>query len=175
MLVALSQDGPLLKGIFLLVLAVAGNFIAETLGCETQSLLTNNMYAKQFIIVAMIYFATAYSSTSVVDPAHHMKQTLFIWALFLMFTKMNVEFTVAVFGVLIMLYVSHQYMDFYNKTKQHEKYNRVAVMADGLEKVAFVLLLVGFGLYANKQWHEHRKTFSPLKFIFGVKTCASLR
>ena len=30
-----------MKGIFLLILAVAGNFVAETLGCKTQKLFIN--------------------------------------------------------------------------------------------------------------------------------------
>ena len=41
----------IIKGIFLLILAVAGNFVAETLGCKTQKLLSNNMLSKHIIIV----------------------------------------------------------------------------------------------------------------------------
>ena len=33
----------LIKGIFLLILAVSGNFVAETLGCKSQKLLTENI------------------------------------------------------------------------------------------------------------------------------------
>ena len=39
------------KGIFLLILAVVSNFIAETMGCKTQKLLNNNMIAKHFVIL----------------------------------------------------------------------------------------------------------------------------
>ena len=41
----------LITGIFLLILAVSGNFIAETLGCKTQKLLSENMFAKNIIII----------------------------------------------------------------------------------------------------------------------------
>ena len=45
-------------GVFLLLLAVSGNFIAETLGCKVQKLLTNNMYAKNIIIILITYFSS---------------------------------------------------------------------------------------------------------------------
>ena len=44
----------IIKGIFLLILAVAGNFVAETLGCKTQKLLSNNMLSKHIIIILTI-------------------------------------------------------------------------------------------------------------------------
>ncbi len=44
------SDSDTIKGIFLLILGVSGNFVAETLGCKTQKLLSENMFAKHFII-----------------------------------------------------------------------------------------------------------------------------
>ena len=35
-----------IKGIFLLILAVSGNFVAETFGCRTQQFLRENMDCK---------------------------------------------------------------------------------------------------------------------------------
>ena len=46
----------LTEAFFLLFLAVAGNFIAETLGCETQYYLSHNIYLKQLVLLLMIYF-----------------------------------------------------------------------------------------------------------------------
>ena len=51
-----------MKGIFLLILAVAGNFVAETLGCKTQKLLSENMLAKQVVILLILYFAIDFTS-----------------------------------------------------------------------------------------------------------------
>ena len=51
----------IIKGIFLLILAVAGNFVAETLGCKTQKLLSNNMYAKHVVLLTTIYFCINYT------------------------------------------------------------------------------------------------------------------
>ena len=43
--------------IFLIITAVGGNFLAETLSCQSQALLSNNMYAKNILIVLLIYFS----------------------------------------------------------------------------------------------------------------------
>ena len=43
-------------GLFLLILSVSGNYIAETLSCSTRYILTHNMLAKQIMILFMIYF-----------------------------------------------------------------------------------------------------------------------
>mgnify|MGYP003332446493 CR=1 FL=1 len=41
----------LTTGLFLLFLAVGGNYMGETLGCQTQKILTENMYVKQLFII----------------------------------------------------------------------------------------------------------------------------
>ena len=90
-----------LKGVFLLVLAVAGNFIAETLGCKTQKLLSENMFAKHFISIFILYFAIGFvNSDSPQHPVTVMQTAAVIYTLFLLFTKMNLTFTLIVFLLL---------------------------------------------------------------------------
>ena len=48
-------DKNIIKGIFLIILAEYGNFVADTVGCNTQKFLSDNILAKQFIIVIIIY------------------------------------------------------------------------------------------------------------------------
>ena len=49
-------------GIFLLIIGVGGNFIAETMNCQIQKVLTKNMYAKNFVLFVIIYFSLDFSS-----------------------------------------------------------------------------------------------------------------
>ena len=44
----------IIKGVFLIILAVC-EFIAETLSCQTQKLLSDNMAAKHLITFLIIY------------------------------------------------------------------------------------------------------------------------
>ena len=41
-------DKNIIKGIFLIILAEYGSFVAETVGCGTQRFLSENILAKQF-------------------------------------------------------------------------------------------------------------------------------
>ena len=72
-----------IKGIFLLVLAVAGNFVAETLGCKTQKLLSENMYAKHMVILLILYFAIGFTGGDIPQhPSVVLKMALGIYVLF---------------------------------------------------------------------------------------------
>ena len=74
----------IMKGILLLVLAVAGNFVAETLGCKTQKLLSENMFVKQTIIFIIVYFVINFTnSDDSVHPLKILKTTLSIYILFI--------------------------------------------------------------------------------------------
>ena len=44
----------IIKSIFLMLLAISGGYVAQTLGCKTQNLLTNNLYVKHIVII-MLY------------------------------------------------------------------------------------------------------------------------
>lgn len=67
-----------IKGLFLLILAVAGNFVAETLGCKTQKLLSENMLAKHFVIILILYFAIDFTSEKLNTPFDTFKLALFL-------------------------------------------------------------------------------------------------
>ena len=49
----------IIKSIFLLLLAISGGYVAQTLGCKTQKLLTENMYVKHIVILLVIYFTSS--------------------------------------------------------------------------------------------------------------------
>ena len=48
----------IIKSIFLMLLAISGGYVAQTLGCKTQNLLTNNLYVKHIVIIMLIYFTS---------------------------------------------------------------------------------------------------------------------
>jgi len=64
----------IMNGVLLLILAISGNFIAETLGCKTQKLLTENMLAKHVVILFIIYFSLGFASESNPNPIDFIKK-----------------------------------------------------------------------------------------------------
>ena len=58
-----STKFTIIQGIFLLIVAVSGNFVAETMSCQTQKLLSENMYVKNAVIILIVYFSLGFASS----------------------------------------------------------------------------------------------------------------
>ena len=177
----------LISGIFLLILAVCGNFIAETLGCKTQKLLSKNMIAKNIIVILLIYFVIGFTSKNKKDtPLHIIIKSLLIWIFFLIFTKMNIVFTLISFSLLIILLFLKDYIEYYNyhlnieknENKQKELKNKISILYLTIKILIFIFLiiiLIIFILYFSKQYKDHSKNFSYITFILGKPECNSLK
>ena len=59
-----------IRGVFLLILAIAGGFTAETLGCRSRRLLSNNMIVKHVVSVFILYFSIGIFSKTQVHPSN---------------------------------------------------------------------------------------------------------
>jgi len=164
-----------MKGIFLLILAVAGNFVAETLGCKTQKLLSENMLAKHFVIILILYFAIDFTSVQSNTPLDTLKLAIIIYVLFILFTKMSIEFTVIVFLMLALTYGISSYINYY---KENDKKNSIIKKLEDIRRLLYVsmtgLTLLGFVLYFIRQRKDYSKNWSTTKFIFGTRKCKSL-
>lgn len=165
-----------INGVFLLILAVAGNFIAETLGCRTQKLLTENMMAKHLITFMILNFAIGFTnSDNDIHPFSILTLSAIIYVLFILFTKMNMYFTIAVFGLLFILYNLSSFLSYYKTTTPD---NLVLIRSiESSQSILFtmvpLLIVLGSILYYMKQYKDHGKNWSSIKFFFGVNKCSS--
>ena len=165
-----------IKGIFLLILGVSGNFVAETLGCKTQKLLTENMLAKQAVIFMIIYFALDFGADSSQSPLKNIAVTIGIYILFLMFTKMNIYFTLSAFALLVLVYFINSNINFYNNDSKQKKLVKDLEMTKTLLYYLIIgLIIPGFIIYYLEQRKDYGKNCDSLKFIFGVTNCESLK
>lgn len=162
-------------GVFLLLLAVSGNFIAETLGCKIQKLLSTNMYAKNTIILLITYFSLGISNgDNIVSPTENMKNALLIWASFIIFNKMNKVFTLIAFSLLTIKLLIHNYIEYYKRTGNINKANELEKYYNNLFKLNIGVIISGFIIYFMKQYKEYNKNFNIIKFLFGTLKCKSL-
>jgi len=166
----------IIKGIFLLILAISGNFIAEILSCPTQRLLTNNMYAKHTITLLILYFTTGFiqDKDTPLHPYDSFKICILTYLLFLLFTRMNIHFTIATFIIIALIYINYTFLNFYKKKESHKTY--IIKLHEKINSILFtimyILIAIGFILYFNKQYKDHKKNFSIFKYIFGIKKCS---
>jgi len=157
-------------GLFLLILSVSGNYIAETLSCSTRNILTHNMFAKQIMILFMIYFTINFTSDVTIHPAIQMENAVYVWLFFLMFTKMNIFFTVSAFLLLATLYTLKNYKNYLKDQKNEKQYNYIDGISKMVEATMLITVILGFILYFIKQRRDH-KNFDYLKFILGKVNC----
>jgi len=116
-----SADLNLINSVFLLVIGISGNFVAETLGCKTQKILTENMFAKHFVVFCLIYFALNFTTDKIENPFNTLKFSFLIWIFFVLFTRMKIEFTIIVFVLAAVLYFSVTLVDYYKIDKSKDR------------------------------------------------------
>ena len=164
-------DKNMIKGVFLLILAVCGNFVAETLGCKTQKLLSENMFAKHIIVIMIIFFSINLTGNTDIHPNVNILKSLFVWFLFLIFTKMSLNFTMIAFSLVMIVYVLDTYIDYY--TKKNKDTELLKYIQTNMYYLIVSLIVIGFILYFNKQYVDYRDNWDSVKFIFGKSICES--
>jgi len=178
------SDGMFAVGVansmMLLILAVMGNFVAETLSCETQELLTNNMLAKHLIVIFMIFFTLNFTSSANPYPPLAFRNALIIWVLFVMFGKTRAHYTVAIGIILASVFVTKTFRVYYkknvnNKGDRERLDKHLLYVQEVALACAIILIVVGFFLYLSDKRKEYGRRFKMAKFIFGVKTCKGLK
>ena len=169
---SLSQLHAYKQSLFLMFLSIAGNFVAQTLSCGSQQVLSNSMFAKSVILFFLIYFTMDFSSTEVIDPIVQLKRSLVLWVFLLFFTKMDIYFTGVSLFLLVSTYIMNNFVQYYKEEeeKNKDKIEMMTKVMTALELVIIVLILVGFVKYFIKQRKDH-KNFSFTKFMLGVKKC----
>jgi|TARA_R110001599_G_scaffold163040_1_gene352441 Ca2+/Na+ antiporter len=177
----------IITGVFLLFLAISGNFLAETLGCQTQKLLTNSIAAKQIMIFFIIFFTLDFSNLNIEKPSTKFFKTILVYVFYLLFTKMDRTPTLIVFILLITTYVTNSYKKYYkakfeikttdsielHKTKlKHKKTSDQLLLLEALLLfIIMIVILVGFFKYYMEHKKEYKKDFNLFKFVFGVIKC----
>ena len=168
----------IITGIFLLILAVSGNFVAETMSCQSQKVLSENMFVKHAVIILITYFSLGFASgENNIDPSELFKQAIYIWIFFLMFNKMELFFTGVVVAMLTTLLICKNYISYYEKDnadKNKQIIDTLTRVSDYLFNGVLITTVIGFGLYFKKQHTDYYNDFSYTKFMFGSPKCANL-
>ena len=182
----------LVKALFLLVLAISGNFLAETLSCQTQKLF-RNMYAKHIVLFFLIYFTIDIVDRGEDEPSDPGKQLLDAIALYIgfhLFTKMDFTFTIIIFIALCSIYILGNYRRLYKYRKEklqknpkmkeivweYEKHDKkLQNIQMYLYYGSIIGTLVGSFIYFLRKKQEYGNKFSIYTFFEGVEVCKSLR
>lgn len=166
----------LTKGVFLLLLAVGGNFVAETLGCNMHKLLKTNIFAKHLLLFMILYFTISFTSHhDVPDPINNLTNATLVYGFFIMFTRMRLHITILAFFVLMILYLLSEFITYYTSHPDKVSHDRINTLTDIQQTLYFLLpiiLLYGFSTYIFDEYKVNGKnTTKWLNLIFGVPRC----
>jgi hypothetical protein len=172
----------LTTGFFLLFLALSGNFIAETMGCETQFMFTNNRFFKHFIVFLLIFFTINFTSKENISPKENFGKSLFLWVFFILFTKMSFKFTFTVILLLLIIFIMEQQKEYVvylsKKNNSQQSSTEIANLTKyqkTLSAISVVLVCIGFFSYFFARKREYKSKFDFSKFLFGINKCKSLQ
>jgi len=181
-----------LDGMFLLIIAVLGNFTGETLSCKLQKTATNNVYVKQFIILLMVYFTINFTSATPAHPWEALKKTLLIWIGFLMFAKQSSMTTGIISVLLVFSYMLENNIQYYKHTSLKESkskgdanalmlgsmyltQSRMKYIQKYVFAVTLITLITGFLLYLKDKRQEYGDNFEWASFMFGIPVCNGIK
>jgi len=170
-----------LKATLLLVLSVSGNFLAETLGCQSQKVL-GNMIVKHVLILFMIYFTIDFTQRDqdTINPFINVFKAICVWILFHLFTHMNIIPTFIVGFLLMILFFISNYRHYIDNKKKKSTTdlknlesmdNTLKLTQELIFAAMIVIILVGCSIYYFEKKREYKTDFKTWKFIFGVKKC----
>ena len=166
----------IIKALFLLILSISGNFLAKMFSCQTQKLLSN-MYTKHLLLYFLIYFTLDFSSKDKqAAPGRLAGKALFIWVLFHIFSRTDIEYTIISFAILSIIYVLGNYKDYFNDHMEDEKEKqRLEKILSTSQMILFAIVLMlqfkGLIEYYFEKKKEYGKKFKLLEFFVGHSKC----
>ena len=141
------------KGILILILVVAGNFISEVLGCNLQNILTNNLLAKHILTFLILFVTVDFSNKDdEVSLLNKLILCIQVYVGFLMFNKMTGLITYIVLFLLLLFFLINTRISNLitkkNNINKEEDVPNLVLGRDILVKVIICLVFFGFLSYS---------------------------
>lgn len=170
--------------IFLLIMIISSNFLAEIFPCRFQSLLSSNNYIKHvFGYLTLVFFVSLNIEDLNTSVQELFKNSLFLYLGFMMLMKTNKYIFLLILVLLCLLYINYL-----NKTlkknntddKDGDKDNvnvtnkwftLIEKNDATIKNVIVGLLVFGFVVYLGEKKYEYKGDFSLMTFLLGKPTC----
>lgn len=186
----------LFLGIFFLYLTILGGGVQDLFSCELQRQIQRSLLFKHLLVIISIYFFTfvlgwytqgalkavrdqqaneSFETQKQKTPndwllVHYLIYTIGIYGLFILTTKCEFLYLMIVFVIvlgLLIFYLRRLYRD-------EEDIEKTRVYETFFEYGALGILLFGFGMYAMRQYADHRADWNVFTFLFGSNSCRSV-
>ena len=163
-----------IKAMLLLILSVSGNFLAETLGCQTQHIL-KKMYIKHILLFSMIYFTINFTKrhNENIHPNLIIGKSLIVWVLFHLYSHLDIIPSILSILLIMIIYYLSNYRDYLHNKKEKDTHldDKLKFYQKILMGALLTTIIVGFLIYLIEKKIEYKSKFDIKKFLFGVKKC----
>lgn len=166
--------------IFIFILIISANFLAELFPCRLQYMLRNNMLLKHiFGFFTLIFFVTLSVSSENKNIYNIIKNSFFLYILFILITKSNssVFYFILIFlGItyIINILKEEEIEKNKNSNKDADKYDYIKIYNNityFLYILIIILILFGVLIYMGEKKIEYKNTFNYFTFFLGKSSC----
>tara|TARA_B100001094_G_scaffold112170_1_gene108035 strand:- start:428 stop:895 length:468 start_codon:yes stop_codon:yes gene_type:complete len=134
----------IISGIFLLFSIIISNYIYPTLGKRINYFIKNNYYVKLIILYILIYFTINFTAQDTIHVIEHLKNTTILFLLFILFTKVNLYISLALFILIIINYTFNKHIEYLNKYKNKKEKLKYEIYSSNITKIIIILSISGF-------------------------------
>jgi hypothetical protein len=168
------------NSVMMLVIGITSSYFSRLLGCKTQMLMMSNIYITHLMEFLSLYITVSMSSIEPESPLQTLISVIKYYCFFMMFTKMNLYFTVLSFVLMFIVTVIKNYIKYLAYKLSDEKENNkpdinFIAKLDKFKEILIMTILAtivtGFIMYFIKQKKDHSDNWSLLRFIFGYTGC----
>jgi len=183
--------------IFIFILIVSSNFLAQLFPCRFQKALNENMYLKHiFGLLTLNFFVTLTLPEYNTSLYETFKSSSLLYLLFLIITNIDtIIFYVVVFllGINYLIYLitnniqkkidvitessntsdkaRDQNISIENDPILNDQLNYYHTISHYLNIISIILIVFGFIVYLGKKKYEYKNNFRYIDFIFGHPSC----
>ena len=167
--------------IFIFVLIVSANFLAEIFPCRLQYLLRNNMFIKHvFGLFTMIFFVVLSSEGKNKNIFNIVNSSFLLYVLFILITKCQIYafyIILLLLGITYIIHIVKQEENESSKKESNEKDNNKErhSIYDNITYVLYILIIIftilGLIMYMGEKKIEYKKKFDYITFFIGKPLC----
>lgn len=160
------------RGLFLLLLSILAGFFIPTMSCQVQRRLKQSIWIRYIVLFCLAYFTVNFTGSAKQSPASQLKNTAYMVALFVVFNRMDFNFTALVFIALTALLFMEHWIQYYSDENDRQReLDNVRRLQEGTYYAIYMLLIVGVSMYATRKYRAKRD-FSWTTFFLGKPHCS---
>ena len=174
-----KQTDHLLKGIFLFIFIISGNYLGELLGCRLIELLNTSILTKHFLGFLTLFITLAVSVDLHSSLVELFYMSILVYIIFILSSRTTKYINFLILIILILTFIVQLYKDRLHKKKEEKiitnaekthityinNYNYIIII------ILTILILVGLLIYLGEQKRSHLETFNLYTFFIGNLEC----